>query len=696
MAGKRVVATLFFAIGIGAPGFSDAQLSAAHPVFATSEQCIACHSNMQDADGHDVGIGHAWRGTMMALSAKDPYWMAGVQREIAERPHLQEFIEDKCSVCHMPMARTAAVANGGKGKILKFIEDKAGPAETRLANDGVSCTVCHQISADNFGERESFDGGYIINTVTAQDPPIFGPFDIDTGRHRIMQSAAAFQPKKSEHIQESELCATCHTLFTPAVDGSGNAIGQFAEQTPYLEWQHSAYAGTTSCQDCHMPATTAPISSILGEPREGMSQHAFRGGNAFMLGILDSYRDELGVTTPADDLQRSVAATTEHLQTKAASLEVVNAAVTNDEAVFDIRITNRGGHKLPSAYPSRRVWLHVTVTDQSARQIFESGALNANGSIVGNDNDVDGGKFEPHYDEIVSPEQVQIYEPIVTDYKGDVTTSLLSGVRYVKDNRLLPGGFDKATASDAVSVNGAAAGDEDFEGGGDTIRYRIAVGDDVSSVNVSARLLYQTIGYRWAHNLAAFDLSETNRFVRVYEENAGRSAVVLADTRNTESPRGAALLAPMKTELKQALMAGMQKGPSNAISVCKVQAPAIAESLSVEGVKVGRTSHRLRNPENRAPEWVNGVLQAYLGDKGNRMPRVVPLANGREGYVEPIVIKPLCLACHGKNLVPEVATQINTMYPDDEATGFEIDDLRGVYWAEYPASVVTTRSLIVE
>ena len=110
-------------------------------------------------------------------------------------------------------------------------------------------------------------------------------------------------------------------------------------------------------------------------------------------------------------------------------------------------------------------------------------------------------------------------------------------MRYIKDNRLLPDGFDKATASDAVSVNGAAANDNDFTGGGDTIRYRVPVGDDVSSVHVSARLLYQTIGYRWAHNLEAFDQPETNRFVRIYKENADKSAVVLADTRDTNSKR---------------------------------------------------------------------------------------------------------------------------------------------------------------
>ena len=528
MAGRRIPVRLLIAIVLFTATAAFAQQSTPHPVFATSGQCIACHSNIQDVDGDDVGIGHAWRGTMMALSAKDPYWMAGVRREIAERPHLQDFIEDKCSVCHMPMARTTAVANGSSGKIFKFTQGTADTEEARLANDGVSCTVCHQISAENFGEDESFDGGYIINTVTAQDPPIFGPFDVDAGRHRVMNSASAFQPQQSAHIQESELCATCHTLFTPAIDGDGNEIGQFAEQAPYLEWRHSSYVDTRSCQDCHMPTTTAPISSVLGEPREGMSQHAFRGGNAFMLGIIDKYRDELGVNAPSEDLQRSVAATVEHLQTKAASLEVVNTNVADGEATFDISISNYGGHKLPSAYPSRRVWLHVTVSDKNGEVLFESGGLNEDGSITGNDNDVDGSKYEPHYPEIVRADQVQIYEPIVVDFKDDVTTSLLSGVRYAKDNRLLPTGFDKITANDAVSVNGAAADDMDFTEGGDTVRYRIAVDDEVASVRVNARLLYQTIGYRWAHNLEAFDLPETKRFVQIYKDNADESAVVLA------------------------------------------------------------------------------------------------------------------------------------------------------------------------
>ncbi len=159
----------------------------------------------------------------------------------------------------------------------------------------------------------------------------------------------------------------------------------------------------------------------------------------------------------------------------------------------------------------------------------------------------------------------------------------------------------------------------------------------------------------------------------------------VASTQETGPARGAELLAPLKTNLKQALMTGMQKGPLNAISVCKDQAPAIADSLSVDGIQIGRTSHRLRNPDNSAPEWVDAILTTYLEEESNRTSRVVSLANNREGYVEPITMQPLCLACHGETLAADVAAQIEMMYPEDEATGFKVDELRGVYWVEYSA-----------
>jgi len=218
----------------------------------------------------------------------------------------------------------------------------------------------------------------------------------------------------------------------------------------------------------------------------------------------------------------------EHLRNDTAKIDRLDLRLGSGEVVVDVVVRNLAGHKLPTAYPLRRAWLHVTLRDQDGGVLFESGAMRPDGSIAGNDNDADPGSFEPHHAEISAPDQVQIYESIIVDHADRVTTALLRGVRYAKDNRLLPEGFSKASAPGDVAVLGAAAGDPNFEAGSDTVRYRVPVGADVSSVTVSARLLFQTIGYRWARNLADYDAFETNRFVGYYEANAAESAVVLA------------------------------------------------------------------------------------------------------------------------------------------------------------------------
>ena len=507
-----------------------------HSTFATSDQCIACHSDLADADGNNVSIGHVWRGSMMAHSARDPYWQAGVRREVTDYPDAQAEIEDSCSTCHMPMARTLARAEGGLGKVFENLEAaRQGDPNAMFALDGVSCTTCHQIRSDNFGEESSFDGNFVIATGT--EPQIFGPFDVDDGLRRVMQSASGFTPETATHIQESELCATCHTLFTTSLGGDGSEPSRFPEQVPYLEWRHSAYAESQSCQSCHMPETSlAPISSVLGEPRENFSRHVFRGGNAFMLELLDRYRDELMVSAPSSDLQRAAEATREHLQTATAELEILGVTREDDQLVIDLEVANLAGHKLPTAYPSRRVWIHLAVSSGDGNVLFESGAMRGDGSIEGNDNDADAGSFEPHHDVIDDPGQVQIYEPIIVDGAGQLTTGLLSAVTYAKDNRLLPDGFDKASAEAAVMVHGAAQDDTDFQAGGDRIQYRVAAPAAARTVEVQARLMFQTIGYRWAQNLASYDAMETRRFVIYYNENSETSAVVLAEASHQVTP----------------------------------------------------------------------------------------------------------------------------------------------------------------
>ena len=220
-------------------------------MFAPGDTCMVCHNNLLTRTGEDVSIGADWRASMMANSARDPYWMAAVRREIMDHPAARETIEDECSICHMPMTTFPARAAGGKGTI--FDQLAPGAPDVALASDGVSCTVCHQIQPTKLGDPSSFTGGYVIDVSAAVGQrKVFGPFAIDAGRTKVMQSSSGFQPNESTHVQQSELCATCHTLFTHSLAAGATDV-KLPEQTPYLEWQQSAYRDTQSCQSCHMP-----------------------------------------------------------------------------------------------------------------------------------------------------------------------------------------------------------------------------------------------------------------------------------------------------------------------------------------------------------------------------------------------------------------------------------------------------------
>jgi len=542
-AGRRLIA-LVVAVWAGSTWMvsarpaepQDIAIDSAHAVdgglFQTAETCMVCHNNLVAPSGQDVSIGSDWRATMMANSARDPYWQAAVRREVIDHPEAQAAIEDECSICHMPMATYSARQAGGHGQVFAHLPiGQGGTAADLLAADGVSCSACHQIGASGLGTPESFTGGYVIDTTRpAGDRVVYGPFAPDAGRTTLMRSAAGFVPTEGAHVQSSELCATCHTLFTTALGANAQTIGRLPEQMPYLEWQHSAYRDRQSCQDCHMPIVPedVAVTGVLGQPRSAVSRHVFLGGNFFVMRMLNRYRSELGVAESPREMELAIDRTVAHLEESAASVAIESLGVENGRLTFDVVVRNRTGHKLPTAYPSRRAWLHVVVRDASGTTVFESGALRPDGSIAGNDNDEDPARFEPHYAQIDSTDQVQIYEAILVGQNGAVTTGLLTGVRYAKDNRLLPDGFDKATAGADIATGAAALSDGDFSAGGDRVRYAVDPGSASGPFTVSADLWFQPIGYRWAENLRGYDATETQRFVRYYESLSGVSAVSLA------------------------------------------------------------------------------------------------------------------------------------------------------------------------
>lgn len=247
--------------------------------------------------------------------------------------------------------------------------------------------------------------------------------------------------------------------------------------------------------------------------------------------VLNRYRDELGVEALPQEMDAAINRTVKHLQTKSAYIAIQNAAIRGEELIADVKIENLAGHKLPTAYPSRRTWIHFAVHDPSGNLLFESGALHPDGSINGNENDRDASRYERHYNEITSEDQVQIYEAILADPNDEVTTGLLTAIRYIKDNRILPKGFDKHTADEDIAVQGLAYGDGTFNGGGDTIRYRIGLNSIDKPLIITAKLYYQPIAYRWAQNLGNYESPETNRFVGYFNSMSEFSSVVLTSTR---------------------------------------------------------------------------------------------------------------------------------------------------------------------
>src|SRR5688500_18413469 len=168
---------------------SDPHRPAGPVAFQTGAECLACHNGLITPAGEDVSIGVSRRASMMAHSSRDPYWQGAVRREAIDHPEHAAAIEDECSICHMPMTTYPARAAGGLGRVFAHIPAGRRQADP-LAADGVSCTVCHQITPDRLGSPESFTGGYVVNVASPDGPqPMFGPFQVDDGRTHVMRSA---------------------------------------------------------------------------------------------------------------------------------------------------------------------------------------------------------------------------------------------------------------------------------------------------------------------------------------------------------------------------------------------------------------------------------------------------------------------------------------------------------------------------
>ena len=182
-----------------------------------------------------------------------------------------------------------------------------------------------------------------------------------------------------------------------------------------------------------------------------------------------------------------------------------------------LQVNNIAGHKFPTGIPTRRTWIQFTVADGGGQVIFESGKPFADGRIEGNDADDNIMSYEPHYDEITQPDQVQIYEGVMFNTDDEVTYTLLRAAKFAKDNRLLPMGFDKSVVPADIAVYGRAASDENFTGGADRITYKVKTSGYKGPFAVTARLLFTAVSYPFVKDMEKDqELSEVSRFMQLY------------------------------------------------------------------------------------------------------------------------------------------------------------------------------------
>ena len=238
-----------------------------------------------------------------------------------------------------------------------------------------------------------------------------------------------------------------------------------------------------------------------------------------MLELMKNRIDQLGITANENHFDTVITRTLQNLQQHSATIEINQGNMDADTARYPVKLTNKAGHKLPSGYPARRAFVEFIAMDDNGNEIFHSGAVNSQYEVVGQ-----SAEWEPHYDVISNgQEQVQIYEMVLGDVNGNVTTVLERAHHSLKDNRLVPAGFSTQHAVYDTTAIVGVDGDNDFnrangiEGSGsDEISYHIPLNGYTGTVNVLARFLYQAPPPKWNAEMFATSNSVIDQFEEMY------------------------------------------------------------------------------------------------------------------------------------------------------------------------------------
>lgn len=351
-----------------------------------------------------------WQGSMHSISFKDPVfqalWAIGdKETDGATKNH--------CGGCHSPI--------GTVTQTIEFdptIGEHGGFTTGPVAAQGVSCDVCHTISASNIDKTAVLEHGNASFVMS--------PGNIKRGTLRDSKSPF-HETAYSDMHTKSEFCGNCHNIFHP--------VNNFPIERTYDEWKYSVYAqNDIQCQDCHMVPVEVAIkvadtmtrpkdmkdlglegfAGLGGPQRDLVHDHGFVGGNAVVAKAMGVAGADLHYDEAVKRLQ-NVASLDLYLQSGEGSLRRLKVKVTND----------RAGHHLPTSLTEvRQVWIEVVVTDEKDRELFRSGSLDEHNELP-----KDAVIFNAH---AVDAEGRHTAEPWEIVRFTDVTTIPPKGYKYGK------------------------------------------------------------------------------------------------------------------------------------------------------------------------------------------------------------------------------------------------------------------------
>lgn len=461
--------------------------------FILSSVCAVCHSSQQ---GSQPNLEHSpwetWAGSLMGLAGKDPLFNAQLATANQDVPGVGYY----CLRCHVPMGVPTGHAADPTGASLDVVD-----------RDGVTCHFCHSMI-----DPLAVDGGAVqakdLATIgkLADPPKHYGNaqfvLDPDWLRRGPYDDAGALHEYATnpQFLKRGDFCGTCHDVGNLAVSKLANGSyayngahqrapdpdprAQFPLERTYTEWKLSAFANggvdlggrfggqgvsvVSTCQSCHMPIATGK-GCFVGDVRTDLAEHEFAGASSWVIEIAGiQYKNQVDAKAIERGKARAIA-----MVQRAATLDL-----SQNGATLVARVTNEGGHKLPTGHiEGRRAWPYVQIFDAQQKLLAEYGKWDA---TTGDLDDKTTTVFEMHIG--LSPDAAKR-----TGLPAGPTTHMSLADVIVKDTRIPPRGFANA-AFDAAGAGAVGATYADGQHWAD-VKFAIPQGGTRAKVTV----FYQTV-----------------------------------------------------------------------------------------------------------------------------------------------------------------------------------------------------------